>query len=448
MFTSIFPSKDNTITDVEIDGISKTGSNSGASEICELFYLTSSASNRGKSRILMYFDLTSLSSSISSGQIPSSSVEYFLFLKNATHSETVPYSFDVEVCPLSQTWTEGRGLSMYDDRLRDSGPSNWVKATSLISWGASGSSYFSSSNLTASQYFETGHEDLNVNITNIIGNWLTGPIANNGLVIKFTNPYETASEDFFVKKFYSRNVHATERSPKIIAKWEKIIQDDRSNIFYNVSGTIYYYRFLNGVADNLNGPIYVNIYNSSSTVVQTLTASRIQNGVYQASGVAISFTSSTNIFKDVWFSGNVQYFTGNLIPQFATGSSNFDYDNFTLDIPNLTTFQHGEKVFLRVFVREKDYRPALSSYAGQNPVAIYMKDAYYQIQNAETEEVVIDYSTGSLKYSKLSYDKLGNYFELWTESLKPEYLYKIKILVNDKGQLKVFDKNFIFKVES
>lgn len=448
MFSIVFPTKDNTITDVTIDGLSKTGSNSGASEICELYYLTSSQSSRGKSRILMYFDISSISSSIASGLIPTSSVQYSLFLKNASHAEITPYSFDVEVCPLSQTWAEGRGLSMYDEGIKDSGVSNWTKATSLINWSISGSSYFSSSNLTASQYFETGHEDLNIDISNIVGNWLTGPIQNNGLVIKFTSPYESASEDFYVKKFYSRNVLATERSPKLVARWEKIIQDDRYNIFYGVSGSLYYYRFLNGVPDNLNGNVYVNILNSSSAVVQTLTASRNYDGIYSISGVFVTYTGSTSIYRDVWFSGNTQYFTGNFIPQFATGSSYYDYDNFTLDIPNLTTFQLNEKVYIRVFIREKDYRPALASYAGQNPVAVFMKDAYYQIQNADTEEVIVDYSTGSLKYSKLSYDKNGNYFELWTSGLKPEYLYKIKILVNDRGQSKVFDKNFIFKVES
>lgn len=446
MFTFIYPAKDNTITDVTIDGISRTGSNSGASEVLELYSLTSSVSSRGKSRILMYFDVSSLSSSISAGQIPSSSVKYNLFLKNATHAETVPYSFDVEVCPLSQTWAEGRGLSMYDEDLRDSGPSNWSMATSITNWGASGSSYISSSTFTASQYFETGHEDLSIDISNIVGKWLTGGLANNGLVIKYQSAYENASQDFFVKKFFSRNAHSSERSPKVIAQWEKTVQDDRKNIFYGVSGSLYYYRYINGVANNL-GQVFVNIINSSSVVVQTLTASRAFNGVYHASGVMVMPATGTQIYRDVWFSSTTQYFTGNFAPQYASGSSFYDYDNFTLDIPNLTTFQYNERVVIRVFIRDKDYRPALVSYAGQNPIPVLMKDAYYQIQNAETEEILVDYSTGSLKYSKLSYDENGNYFELWTDALKPEYLYKIRILVNDKNQSKVFDKNFTFKIE-
>jgi hypothetical protein len=195
MFYTIFPTKDCTITDVTIRGQSRTGSNTGASEVSELYVLTSSAQSRGKSRILMYFDLSSISSSIASNVIPSGTAQYRLFLKNATHYDTVPYSFDVEVCPLSQTWAEGRGLSMYDEDLQDGGYANWTKATSLVNWNISGSSYISGAAFTASQYFETGHEDLDIDISNIVRLWLTGNLPNHGVAIKFRSDYETASQE-------------------------------------------------------------------------------------------------------------------------------------------------------------------------------------------------------------------------------------------------------------
>lgn len=448
MFYAIFPEKDNTITNVTIDGLARTGSNSGASEISELYILTSSSDSRGESRIIVKFDLTSLSQSISETLIPSGGVEYRLFLKNAKHADEVPYSFDLEVCPLSQTWTEGRGLSMYDEGLKDYGLSNWSQATSLTNWSISGSSYISSSLLTASQHFETGHENLDINISNMVGAWLTGGLANHGLIIKYPAAYVNLQTDFYVKKFFSRNAHAPERSPKLAARWEKVIQDDRRNMFYGTSGTLYHYRFVNGVANNVTGPLFVQIYNSSSTSVQTLTATLQSAGIYYISGVVVSLTSSTQIYRDVWFSGTTQYFTGNFKPTHATGSQYYDYDNCTLDIPNLKTYRLGEKVIVRVFVREKDYKPALASYAQQTPVPLVLKDSYYQIQNAESEEIIVDFSTGSLKYSKLSYDENGNYFEMWTDSLKPEYLYKVRILINHKKQTQVFDKDFVFKVDT
>lgn len=447
MFINVFPNKDATITDVTIKGQSKTGSNSGASEILELYSLTSSSDSVGKSRILLNFDISSLSASVADGTVPISSI-FKLKLKHAPHAETVPYSFDLEVAPISQSWTEGRGLSMYDEGLRDGGVVNWTKATTINNWTISGSSYISASALTASQYFDTGLEDLNVDISNIVRSWISGTTQNNGLIIKYPFAYESLNQDLYVKKFFSRNVHATERLPSIIALWDDSIQDDRTNIKYNVSGSLFYYRKINGELTNLQNSLFINILNSSSVVVQTLTASRVRDGIYQASGVLVSPTSSTQIYRDVWFSGTTQYFTGNFAPSYETGSVNLGTDEITLDIPNLQTLTFGSSVLIRVFARNKDYRPALASYAARTPVPVLLKDAYYQISNSETEDVIVDFSTGSVKYSKLSYDKDGNYFILDTNSLRPEYIYKIKIMANWAGESIVFDKNFIFKIET
>lgn len=447
MFINIFPNKDCTITDVTINGVGKSGSNTGASEILELYSLTSSTDSIGKSRILLNFNIDSLSSSVASGEVPISA-QFKLKLKHASHAETIPYSYDVEVAPISQSWTEGRGLSMYDEGLKDGGVANWSRATTIVNWSISGSSYLSASSLTSSQYFETGLEDLNLDISTIVRGWISGTIPNHGLIIKYPPAYESLNQDLYVKKFFSRNAHATERTPTITALWDDTIQDDRTNMKYNFTGSLFYYRKVDGQLATIGSSVFVNILNSSSTVVQTLTASTSRYGIYYVSGVLVSATSSTQIFRDVWFSGTTQYFTGNFSPRYETGSISLGADDITLDIPNLQTYTYGTRPLIRVFARNKDYRPALASYAAQTPTPVLLKDAYYEISNAETEDVIVDFSTGSLKYSKLSYDKDGNYFILRTDSLKPEYIYKIKIFVNWAGQATVFDKDFTFKVET
>jgi hypothetical protein len=369
-----------------------------------------------------------------------------LKLKNAPHSEIVPYGFDLEVCPLSQSWIEGRGLSNYDEGMKDLGVSNWSKRTLIDNWSISGSSYFSSSNLTASQYFETGFEDMDCDISNIVRAWISGTIPNHGLVVKFPPAYENLNSDLYVKKFFSRNVHATERTPRLFVGWDDSVQDDRANIKYNTSGSLFYYRNINGGMEDVSTSLFVNVLNSSS-VIQTLTASKVSRGVYVVSGVLVPSGASETTYRDVWFNGASQYFTGTFRALYETGSMSKDFDSITLNIPNLNTFTYGTKNIIRVFARQKDYRPALASYAGQNPEPIFLKDAYYQIQDAETEEIVVDFSTGSLKYSKLSYDKDGNYFILRTDSLRPEYIYKVKILMNWADQIQIFDKNLLFKIE-
>ena len=137
MLSVLRPSKDNTITNVVIDGQgARTGSNQGKSEILEVYVLpiASSSATYGISRVLLQFDLTNLSQSIAEGTIPSSSVEYRLRLTDAPHSQTKPTSFDLVFFPLSRSWDEGSGLSMFDEDLKDPGFSNWNNATSLVSW--------------------------------------------------------------------------------------------------------------------------------------------------------------------------------------------------------------------------------------------------------------------------------------------------------------------------
>lgn len=444
MYHALYPTKDTTITDVEIRGTKKTGSNTGQSEIVELYVLTSSVGGRGKSRILFQFDINSLSASIVAGDIPSSSVEYRLRLKNSFHGQKSPSSFTVEAVPISKSWDEGNGLSMYDEELRDGGYANWVNATSLVSWDLPGGD--TNPGLSVTQSFDTGFEDLNIDISSIVNAWLDNDIQRHGLMLKLIDAHETGSQDLFVKKFYSRNAHVPERRPRMEVLWGNNVFDDRGAIKYDKSGSLYYYRFVNGVAENV-GPLFVDIINSSSAVVQTLTASIFETGIYHASGVFVSATSSTQIFRDVWFSGTNQVFTGAFAPTFATGSAFFDFNDLDVLLPNLKhEYDQDQKVVIRVLGKERNYRPAIRLSASTDVSPLILGEAYYSIEHSETEKVIVSYSTGAVEYSRLSHDKNGNYFKLWTSAFSPGNIYKIKILTFYNGQKYIFDKNWEFKV--
>lgn len=443
MFYSVYPDKDNTITNLRIDGTDKSGSNSGQSEIVELYRLTESADRRGVSRILMKFDISDLSSSISDGDIPTSSVEYRLKMKNAVHSQTVPYSYDLDILPLSRSWDEGRGLSMEDENLKDDGVSNWKQSTSQIDWDTPGADFITDSNLTASQHFDFGTENLDINISNIMYAWLTGGLENNGILIKYQDYFETGSTNYYVKKFFSRHALVPERRPRIDGLWENVFQDDRSEFPYDFTGSLGYYRFIGGAPQRISEDLFVDIINSSSTVVQTLTASTIESGIYEISGVFISPTSSTQIYRDVWFTPTNQLFTGTFAPVYATGSKTLNFDTISMNLPNLKSkYGTDEEVIIRVFAKAKDYKPAVRTLSSTTPDPLLLKRSYFQIENAETREVIIPFSTGSNKFSKLSYDFEGNYFKIWTKSLTKDSVYKIKILVDYNDKRFIFDKDW------
>jgi hypothetical protein len=70
--------------------------------------------------------------------------------------------------------------------------------------------------------------------------------------------------------------------------------------------------------------------------------------------------------------------------------------------------------------------------------------SYWAIQDAKTEEMVIDFDT---TYTKLSCDSNGNYFNLYMNGLEPERYYKVLIKVNlPDGQSIDIDNNNTFKI--
>ena len=114
---------DNTITDaLQTDLVTKgTGSNMGAADILETFYIygqvsegTASYVNTSeKSRILVQFDVDKINTDRSNGLVPESgSVSWHLNLYNAPHAFTLPKDFKLSILPISSSWQEGYGLDM------------------------------------------------------------------------------------------------------------------------------------------------------------------------------------------------------------------------------------------------------------------------------------------------------------------------------------------------
>jgi len=186
---------DNTITNAyKMDLTTRgTGSNMGSSDSLEAFYIFGQTSegvgsdnqSSEKSRILVQFDIDKINEDRSNGLIPASgNVAWYLNLYNAPHSFTLPKDFKMVVKVCSGSWQEGYGLDMenYTDQTYEGTGSNWIRK------GASGDGYstwlteggdFAESVLspayTAS--FADGTEDLSVDISNSVEDWMTGGVA-------------------------------------------------------------------------------------------------------------------------------------------------------------------------------------------------------------------------------------------------------------------------------
>ena len=69
--------------------------------------------------------------------------------------------------------------------------------------------------------------------------------------------------------------------------------------------------------------------------------------------------------------------------------------------------------------------------------------SYYAVKDLDTNEYVIDFDT---KYTKLSCDSNGNYFDIYMNGLQPERYYKLLIQTTVNGSTIVKDEDYIFKV--
>jgi hypothetical protein len=202
---------------------------------------------------LVQFPISDLSSSIASGDIPNISAgttKYFLRLYEAEGNQELSTEYKLTAHPLSQSWDEGRGK--FDDNPKVTDGVSWDNRNnkpnnSAVSWskafGSSsyGGSYYSSSNNWATQSFSYESPDINMDVTRIVYNMLTGStsnsyIPNNGFLLKFSGSQETvnASEEtiFGNLKFFSTQTH-TVYPPKLEVKW-----DDHITITGNVTGSL------------------------------------------------------------------------------------------------------------------------------------------------------------------------------------------------------------------
>lgn len=174
--------KDNTITNAFKSNLTTraTGSNMGASDVLEVFsiYGQSTTSSVEKSRVIVQFPVSTISSDRDNGVIPASgSVNFYLRLGNAEHGTTVPESFTMSVFPLLETWEEGLGLDMEEYRNIDA--SNWIESADNTNWNAEGGTIPISSRLNSqaipleyTQTFDSGLEDLEVDITPVVEEWI------------------------------------------------------------------------------------------------------------------------------------------------------------------------------------------------------------------------------------------------------------------------------------
>ena len=471
--------KDNTITNSFKAGLRTraTGSNMGASDILEVFsvYAQASTSSLEKSRILIDFPINSIVDARTNLEIPESgSVSFKLKMFNAEHSQTVPSSFKLSIYPVSSSWSEGHGLDM--EGYTDIGFSNWVSSSVSQGWTNPGSDYLTGS-FTKEVSFDTGLENIDIDISDIVENWIASSSARHGLLIKMSGSSEDGSEkrSYYTKRFFGRNSEFFLKRPIIEAQYDNSIQDNRANIVRSSSlapapenkNTIFFYNRPRGsLVDipNTGSSLLVRLHNalsansitasvSGNKVSQNfITASRHSKGIYKAE---FEYVDNYDSIYDVWqitssnSNGYIQIHSGTVMYSNLKNYSYSEPDEYVLNISNLKPkYNKKEKTRFKIYTRKSSWGKNIYTKASTKAPIDNIQNLFYKITRVSDNFEVINYSTSSaVQYSKTSFDASGSYFDLDMSILEPNYLYEISFVCKKDNRYEEQKERFRFRVD-
>lgn len=466
----IYPSKSNSIA----SGIYHNF-NSGQNSVCDIWYggggtNTALARRNSISRFIVKFDIDELTSKLNSKEINGDLVvSYKLKMTNAIPGDKilepefefdkldkrVSSSFDLIVFPINKNWDEGRGYDLFQENylVRQngnpiiSGYSNWDYATSTTTWDEPGifSNPTASTAVTSysTQHFDIGNEDIDMDITDIVNDWLSGGSINNGVGVAYRRDYELLSTDTrYIASFYTEKTNSAFK-PYIEVTYNQSFKDDRLQVSNNRTSRLFLYTFSGNNAVNYFSAGTVDIQTMAGVSVYTgLTPTQQENGVYYVD-ILMNNATRGQQYKDVW--NNVTFVPGvdqQNITQIFTIKDNYytnnvpqvnDYSISVYGIDNNSILSLGEthKVFVDLRV----------NYSSRNqPKTAY--DLKYRIIMNNQDEVVPWTSVNQAVINKCP----SNYFVLETGWLLHNQIYKIEYRVDEFGTKRVMPDSTVFRV--
>ena len=287
-----------------------------------------------------------------------------------------------------------------------------------------------------------------------------------------------AQDSYYTKKFFGRGTEFFFKRPVLEAQFGDTKKDHRGNFTISSSALpaadnlnrIYCYNYVRGrlidIAGDSSVQPVVKLYYSSGSVpegsvrgflrgsdnaaVTSLSATREAQGVFyiEIAATASVVTTTYPYLVDVWSTpGGEEFFTGSAItPTKFSPSNEKSRKNYVMSMSNLRDeYRVDQTARLRVYAREKNWSPNIYTTAKSKPENYTIESGSYRLLRVVDDLEVVSYGTGSVKYSELSYDVSGNYFDLDMSLLEPGYQYGFKFSIYDDYTSTYMEQPYIFK---
>ena len=390
MYYFEYPKIDATI----YEGSVTSSINTGLDQILEINKnMNSAGTTIDVSRVLIQFDYSYISSSVQSGIIPSDA-KYYLNLYDASSTE-LAVEQTLFAYMISGSWNGGTGTKDRDPTISD------------------GASWKYRDNDTTKTQWVSGSDTQG-------GTWYTSSL-NSGFNVSasFDLVYETKDIRMDVTSLVKNHIYSGSTFPN--------------------------YGF---ILKRENVPTSQSIH---SIFDPTLATGSAEHDTSHQGNLKFFSRETNTIFPPKleveW--DDSSWNTGSLSALSAT-----DLDRLKIYFQNLKPeYKEKSKVKFRVVGRELyptrgfDTTPAaLTVKYLPSGSRTLQQGAYYSVKDAETEDVIIPFSTGSI----ISCDSTSNYFNLWMDGFQPERFYRFEIkVVSGSGAEQtsmIYDDEFTFKV--
>jgi len=381
----IFGDKDATI----YSGGTTSSINTGADEILEVNKtVNQNGSVANVSRVLIQFDYTDISSSIQQGKIPSTA-KYYLNLYDAGSEELLRTQNLFTHMISGSDWTEGNGKLDHDPVTTDGVSYQYRNQDETIPW------------VTGSVLTDGGA-------------WWTGSIDAQ---------YEVSSSTTLTKATQDVRIDIT---------------DLVSNHIYSASS--YPNRGLLVKRESLlTGSRDFSFNPGSDTTKDESSSTRLGNLKFFSTETHTIYPPKLEVVWD-----DSSWSTGSL-----SALSSTDLERLKVYFKNLRPeYKEDSKVKFRVVGRELYPTTDFATTPAELDVKyLPSASAFYSVLDADTEEVIVPFGTGS----KISSDSSGNYFNVWMNGFQAERNYRFCIkVVSGSGttdeQINYYDDNYDFRV--
>ena len=496
-------SSDTYITDKIIDGqIRVEDANVGRAATLDLFKLwgetklNSTGSLNELSRLLVKFDYQKIHDLTSSKlDLNSSKFSAKMKLFDVKTGAAVPSNFNVVVFPLSQSFDEGVGRDVVS--FGDLDVANYLTASILngaaVVWNASGANEvgdlgdesidimsqanFSDGNglssVFASQNFIKGTEELLIDVTRVVSASVAGQLPNFGFRISFSGSDETDNRTRFVKRFASRHVADATLRPRIEVSFDDSLQDNHSNFFFDMSGSLFLNSFGRSSAANIvsgsalseikgdnclmlrllsGGFAYATTASQSTMGTVDSAGENFMTGVYSAN-FAIPSNDSTTVsfgtslaqmvartgsitFEEYWYSldETVGYHTGSLtIKRTPRFSANFTSQEPIIHVTNLSQdYNSKDQPRMRIFGRDLKNEQNAPVKVPISLSPIIFDEVYYRVRDMDNGRIIVDFGETN-NATRVSTDSQGMFFDFHMDVLPQGRAYAFDFLVINRG---------------